>query len=66
MATSPGPMMCVIAQIALDMPPKATSGDLMAALVRAELAGYERCLRERGEPLTDPRMLSSLLRPQAG
>jgi hypothetical protein len=41
-----GPPLTEIALIALDMPLKPTSADLLKALARAERCGYERAYRE--------------------
>lgn len=43
-----GPKMTVIAQIALDLPFKFTTKDLLNALIRAEQAGFDRAREEQG------------------
>lgn len=39
-----------LAKVLADLPVQPRSGDMALALVRAEAAGYERALRELGQP----------------
>jgi hypothetical protein len=56
-----------LAHIALDIPAKPTTRDLMTALVRAEEAGYQRAKRENTCPVCVPKQAKvlSILRRQA-